>query len=242
MLRDRMQQRWLVAAVAAVAVAFIWLAVTPSSAGAITDKLKRQIRVMEEVVDEVLIESPYLLVYSSDPTHGFYIDEFGAIFSFEASLVGNKWDFAKGLGFLENLHIETDDGKTVIWIEEDEDGEGERKIEIIAEGKEAGEAKKVKIKKDLEKMKAEQKVDEEECYASGKEELIEGLVDYGETLTGLRDDQWVAITAFLTNADLFKKNKISRLVLKVRVRDLRSHSRDDMSRESLISRVMVEEY
>ncbi|MBD3237196.1 MAG: hypothetical protein GF330_10860 [Candidatus Eisenbacteria bacterium] len=250
MLRDRMQQNGSVCVAAAVALAFVALAVLPQSVGAntISDKLKRQIRVMEEVVDEVLVESPYLLVYSSDPTHGFYVDEFGAIFSFEASLVGGKWNMGSGLAFLENLHIESEDGRTVIWVEGDD--EGEHKVEIVTKDDDEDEdedeyeeqAEQMKVTKDLEKMKAEKKVKEEECYASGKEELIESLVDYGETLTGLRDDQWVAITAFLKNADLFKKHEISRLVLKVRVRDLRDHAHGDLSRDNLFSRVMVEEY
>ena len=57
--------------------------------------------------------------------------------------------------------------------------------------------------------------------AQGKQELIDALADYGETMTALRDDQWVAIAAFLGDDQYFKERQISRLVIKARARDLR---------------------
>jgi hypothetical protein len=246
MIRERIfRAGWPVGLALGVALCVLWAVASPTDAeaGSISKKLKRQINVMEEVIDEILVESSYLLVYSSDPTHGVYLEEFGAIFGFEASLVGGRWDFTKGLEFLDKIHIESEDGKTVIWIDDDDD---EKQIEIIKkkggdEDEDEDEDAIKKLKQIREKSEKKGK-NEEECYTKGKDELIEGLVDYGEILTGLRDDEWIAVTAFLKKAELFKRNEISRLVLRVRMRDLRAHADDDISRETLLDRVVVDEY
>jgi predicted GNAT family N-acyltransferase len=82
--------------------------------------------------------------------------------------------------------------------------------------------------------------DAQQTYEKGRQELIDALADYGETLTALRDDQWVAIAAFLKDNDYFRDRSISRLVIKARMRDLRAS--DQLSREALLARIVVEEY
>lgn len=220
----------------ALVLAVGWSIAIPAYAGdtPVSKKLKRKIKIMEKVVDEVLVESPNLLVYSGNPTHGIYLDEFGTVFTFEAALVDKDWDWAfdKTLGFLSKLRVESDGDKVIVWRDKksrDSDEDDEEDTEAIDE-------------KTLDEMRKDKEQREEKLYAQGKEELIEAIVDYGEILTELRDDQWVAIAAFLKNSDYFRTNQISRLVIKVKVRDLRDHASGRISEKDLLKRVVQEEY
>ena len=68
------------------------------------------------------------------------------------------------------------------------------------------------------------------------------LLDYGETLTPLRDDQWVAVAAFLSRNKFFETSGISRLLIKARMSDLRDHGKGRITESEMRSRVVVEEY
>jgi len=213
---------WLLAATAGVFLGSIWV----GSAGAeVPSRLKRQISVLEEVIDEVLIESPFLLIYGGDPTHGIYLEDFGVVFTLEASLVDKEWDW-KEFPWLHNKYkIESEDGKIIIYREDNKDDE------IVIDGD-------AKVKDWLE-----QRLDHEQAtYEEGKTELLDVLADYGETLTGLEDNQWVAIAAFLKDSEYFSDRKISRMILKVKMADLRAHAQDRLSRADLMARIQEEEY
>ncbi|MBD3334884.1 MAG: hypothetical protein GF355_05160 [Candidatus Eisenbacteria bacterium] len=228
------QRGWFIGALLALSLAVMGTAAGDATAADkdLTDKLKLQINVMEKVFDEVLVDSPNLLVYSSNPTHGLYLDEFGVVFVFEASLVDKGMDWEKHMpSFLKNFTIESEDGKIIIYQGDDEDADED------SEGKEEKDLKE--SVRDLEEKKKRM---DAELYAKGKEELIEALVDYGDTMTRLDDAQWVAIAAFLKNSDYFLTNRISQLLLKAKLEDLRAYSSEDISRDELISRVVVEEY
>ena len=66
------------------------IGVGSSSAGEKMTKLERQIDVMEGAIDDMLVDSPNFLVHGGDNARGLYIDEFGVIFTFDASLVSEK--------------------------------------------------------------------------------------------------------------------------------------------------------
>ncbi|HET9235063.1 MAG TPA: hypothetical protein VFP10_13060, partial [Candidatus Eisenbacteria bacterium] len=51
-------------------------------------KLKKQIEVMERILDEMLVDSKNVLVGGHDITRGVYVPEFGVIFTLEASILG----------------------------------------------------------------------------------------------------------------------------------------------------------
>ncbi len=203
----------------AVVMAASWVGAAAVQAGEspVSDKLERQIGVMEKVLDEVLVESPNLLVFSNEATRGVYLDEFGVLFTLEASLVEEGWK--NKMKFFSELKVEEEDGKII--IHRGDDGETVEKIE------------------DYEKKQNERN---QELYAKGKEELLNVLSDYGETLTGLRDDQWVGIAAFLKGSGYFVDRRISRLVLKAKMSDLRAHSAERISTKQLRDRIVVEEY
>lgn len=201
--------------------------------GHVSDKMKRQINLMEEIIDEVLIESPYLLIFGGDPTHGVYLEGFGALFGFEASLVDREWDWKEFPWLRNKFRIETEDGKIIIYRDEDEDKDkdNDKDDEIVIESDE-----------DVEDWLENKEADEMKTYESGKGELVDVLADYGETLTRLKDDDWVAIAAFLRDADYFSSRKISRLILRVKMSDLRAHAQDRLSRDDLLERIVQEEY
>jgi hypothetical protein len=227
-----------------------------ASDGKIPDKMKKQIRVMEGMLDSILLDSPNLLVAGSHVTHGVYLDEFGVVLAFEASLTGGGFDFGRSLEFLKNIRVESDKDKTVIWHEGSEAGDAKEEYEAKKEALEDAKEELEQAKEQAEHAKQDQERrvyviggdhDEkdaaqsaEETYAKGKQELIDALVDYGETLTSLRDDQWVAIAAFLKDNQYFSDQKISRLVIKARIRDLKAS--DQMSRDALLGRMVIEEY
>jgi hypothetical protein len=187
-------------------------------------KLNRQIGVMEKIVDEVLLDSPNFLVYSKQNTHGIYLDEFGMLFSFEASLVTKSsekwWKELQNLG--DKFHVRRENGKTII---EYDDGDEEKSIDLDDSDWQG-------------KLEAEQK----ERYEAGKKELATVLLDYGDTLTGLRDAQTVAIAAFLRKGDFYLENRVSTLVVKAKMSDLRAFAKGDLSRSAMEDRVHFEEY
>ena len=105
--------------------------IVPSAAIAQDDviprRLDRKISVMEKVLNEVLRESPHWLVGGgSDYTRSVYLEEFGVIFSFDASLVDRDDSGLdlEGLSFLKdlrNIRIETDGDKVVVFRDSDKD-------------------------------------------------------------------------------------------------------------------------
>ena len=61
-----------------------------STAMASSKKIDRQVRIFEKSMDIMLVDSPNWLVQNSEPTYGNYIDDYGVVFSFRASLV-SRW-------------------------------------------------------------------------------------------------------------------------------------------------------
>jgi hypothetical protein len=214
--------------VAPAAAALILIGIAGNAAGAddtASKKLTRQIGVMEKIVDEVLLDSPNFLVYSKQNTHGIYLDEFGMLFSFEASILtksSEDWwqQLQNGLG--KKFNIRRENGKTII---EYEDGDEDKEIDVDDSDWE-------------EKMEAEQK----ERYEAGKEELATVLLDYGDTLTGLRDAQTVAIAAFLRRGDFYFDDEVSTLVVKAKMSDLRAFAKGDLSKSAMQDRISYQEY
>jgi len=188
-------------------------------------KMVRQIGVMESIIDQMLVDSPNLLVFGRDVTRGLYIDGFGAVFTFDASLVEKgKHDWEWG-NF--PFKIEEQDGKRIIIIEGDSDLDEEEIAEKV-ERAERREERRGKVQEDL--------------YKAGKAEIVETMLDYGDTMTSLKAGEHLAIAAYLRDASYFTKNKISRLVLKAKIDDLRAFSSGDISEEEMVKRIRTEEY
>jgi hypothetical protein len=186
-----------------------------AAADELPGKLKKQIEVMDKILDEVLVDSPNLLVSGQHVTNGVYLPEFGVVFTFEASLLthggfrGFDWNS-------KSFDMHKEKGKWVINFGGDEDSTDDGKAE--------------------EKTKSEK-----ELYEGGKTEIIGALLDYGETLTGLDDTQSVAVAAFLDGGDFFQ-DKSRTVVVKAKMSDLKAFGADRLSKSQMLSRISVQEY
>lgn len=197
-----------------------------------TKKLTRELAIMEKIIDQMLLDSGNFLVYSQPETRGLYLEEFGVLFSFQASLVnrnqnGNNFDFN-----FNDYEVE-DDGDKITIRKKDKEKD---KDDTTDEDDEATESR---LKRTWEKS---QKTREARLYTQGKAEVIDILLDYGDSIESLKDGQWLAIAAYLKGSSYFLDNKISRLVLKARMGDIRAFSAGKISRESMLSKVVEEEY
>ncbi|HET9232653.1 MAG TPA: hypothetical protein VFP10_00770 [Candidatus Eisenbacteria bacterium] len=88
-----------------------------------------------------------------------------------------------------------------------------------------------------EMLKARQK-----NYEIGKTEIRGALLDYGGTLAGLRDNQWVGIVAFIDDDFFFEKNNSETVVFRAKVSDLRAHDQGQLNDQQIQDRVSIEEY
>jgi hypothetical protein len=193
-------------------------------------KLDREMRVMERTIDEMLVESPNLLVSTGALSDGVYLEEFGAVFHFDASLVTRGWGGLDWWGG-HPIRIEDDGDRIVIFKGrpdlEDEDRDAPPKKDADKKGKESG----------REALFSRS----EKLYQRGKSEIVDVLVDYGDLLASLRDDQWIAIVADFSGSEYLAEKKISQCVAKARVGDLRAHADGSISRDALLKKVVVEE-
>ncbi|MFH1143956.1 MAG: hypothetical protein V1774_05380 [Candidatus Eisenbacteria bacterium] len=94
----------------------------------------------------------------------------------------------------------------------------------------------------LDEWKEQRLERQREMFEKGRAELIEALVDYGDTMTRLRDDQWVTFVVFLADSDFFREREVSRMVLKARMSDLRAYGQDRLSRDQMTARIIEEQY
>jgi hypothetical protein len=81
-----------------------------------------------------------------------------------------------------------------------------------------------------------------ELYAAGKQELLQVLLDYGETLAGLKDGEWIVLAGFFDQGGILEDKKASRLVLRVKIDDLRAYAAGRLTESAARDRIIVEEY
>ncbi|MFN8180070.1 MAG: hypothetical protein U0167_19210 [bacterium] len=190
-------------------------------------KMARQIDVMERILDQVLLDSPNFLVHGRPDARGLYVKEFGVIVSFDASLVekdnDKNWNFDLGKGF----KIVEENGKKVIIFDSDSTAADEDK-----DAKRAKKAAKPSGKESTQ----------ERLYKRGKAEIVDTLLDYGDTMTTLESGKWVAIVAFLHDSRYFDERGMSRLILQAKIDDLRLYSADKLSEEEMVKRIVEQEY
>ncbi|MGQ0720325.1 MAG: hypothetical protein ACT4PE_01985 [Candidatus Eiseniibacteriota bacterium] len=195
-------------------------------------KMAQQIEVMEKILDQVLLDSPNFLIRGTPVARGVFIPSFGALFSFDASLTGEDWEHLKNWSF-PGFKIEEHDGKKVIIIDED----GDVVTEEI-EGPEDYEADDDRSRDPRDRRRDRQ----ERTYGRGKTEIVDVLLDYGETLSTLEPNQWVAVMAHITDEEFIDRARMSHLILKAKMSDLRAYTAGSLSEEEMIKRIVQEEY
>jgi len=187
-------------------------------------KMERQIEVMEKIVDQVLIDSPNFLVSGRGTTRGLYVQGYGAIFTFAASLVnkGSDWSF----DFKDGFKILEDDGRRVIVLDPDEWEDDDRDADEDEDDPRLSRGDRV----------------QERLYGRGKAEIVDVFLDYGDTITTLDDGEWVAVVAFLRDSSYFTEARISRLALRAKAADLRAYASEKISEEEMVKRIREDEY
>ncbi len=193
-----------------------------------SDKMGRQIGVMEKILNEVLVESPNFFIQERENARGMYVKDVGLVFTFSASLVEKDWDLDKifkwdkvhvGKDKDGNIHVETIEGDE----DEDEDeGDEEKDEELPSE--------------------AELRKKQERTYLRGKTELLDLILDYGDTLTTLDAGKWVVLVGFMRGSDYFEEKDFSRLIIKAKIDDLRAFGAEKISEEEMMKRIVQQTY
>ncbi len=194
-----------------------------SKASVPSEKQVRQLKVMEGILDQILLDSPNFLVFGRDNVHGIYLEELGALLTFEASLT-NKHSFP---AFFRG-------GKAGFF--------GRGGSILIEPGDDEGESSGGEGAADEREGAEEAAEPDSQKYERGKTELVQALLDYGDTMTGLGDAQSVVIVAHLRENDLFSDRRISRLIVRAKVRDLREFAAGRLTEADARNRIRVEEY
>ena len=168
-------------------------AVSLGQSGTVSKKLLRQIGVMEKIIGQVLVDSPNFLVSGRGDVRGTYLEEFGVLLTFEASLVGkDTWD---DFDWRSGYRVETDkSGRTVIILpegsddDEDEDwsdlDEDEYDEDEYDEDDDSG-------SRDSRSWSSRKNRAERRLYARGKTELRDTLVAVSGALSETGQDDLV---------------------------------------------------
>jgi hypothetical protein len=235
------------------------------------DRLHRQVGVMEGIIDKVLLDSPNFVVSGRDDTRGVVLPDYGIVFSFNASINSHDiFRLPGNLSLNLPFDISTgDDGAVVVgedgtviigrkgrvYSDDSADGRDEKAAKLEQKAKQLEDQSKQlekKISRLGERLKGrEQSIAEwnkqsaakaEELYAAGKQELLQVLLDYGETMTSLKDGQWIVLAGFFDRGGILEDKKVSRLVLRVKIDELRAYSAGRLSEAEARDRIIVEEY
>lgn len=238
MKREGRVRGWsFVAVVAGLSLFAASLVAGPALAGEVSNKLEKRIDLLEDVLSDLLIDSPYWLVSAGAPAQGVYLEGFGVLLSFEGSLTSGsgwnlgdrRWSVFRKLG--DVLVWDSDDDRR--WRSDDEDED---------EYEEQEEQKDRKDDLDDETWKARHARRAGRCYERAKEELRELLMDSGDLVSELRDDEWIAIAADLEDHAYFRKQKLSALIVKARAGDVRAVDAKQLSEEQFLQRIVEQEY
>jgi hypothetical protein len=208
-----------------------WVGLQPVSAQEPPKKLQREIGLMEDIISDMLVDSPYWLVSSGGPNQGVYLPSYGIVFSLQASLTsgqgsGNNWSLLQGLGIHRHK-----DHVIVDWDDEDWEDEDDAKAGDDKSNDDA-----------YDRWRANRKKRDDRCYTRGKEELREVLMDAGEMMTQLADGDWVVLAVALEDHRYFRRSRIDQLVLRAKMGDLRARQAGSITDEQLTARIVEEVY
>ncbi len=207
-------------------------AAAAQNTGQMPARLKKQIGVLEKAFDETLVDSKNVLVASHEPTRGVYLPEFGVVFTLEAQILtpdrGEWWKSMNWGG--KRIKVTDEHGNTIVNLMDDDDDDSDK------------DSKDTKDTKKHEMTKKELMKDREERYEGAKKELKGVLLDFGSTLSGLREDQSIAVAAFIEDDDMFGESDEQTVILRVKISDLRAHDAGRLSDAQTDSKISIEEY
>jgi hypothetical protein len=215
---------WRLLLAALMVVALFGLMVAASGAEN-ASRLGRKVAVMERVIDEVLVQSPNVVVSSRNATRGLVLEGYGVLFLFDSSLT-------RGVPFGPGGMIAfSDSDEATRWLVRPGRGSARE-----SDGDEDHE------ELTLEEWREQSAKERRELIDGLKAELVETLVDYGPTLGELRDEAWVTVVAFFDSHSPFGNDAaISRLEVKAKMRDLRRYAGGNLSRQDAMAAVTATE-
>jgi len=234
-------------------------------------RIQRGITAMERAIDEMLVDSPNLLVSGRDNTRGTYIDTFGALFTFDATLINKDWDFNFEQDWSAfDFEVKEEGDKIVIYrgkgkdkekLTEDRRGDVEWEESEDAEAPEAPEppeAPEARARAEREREKADKLREEiararrnsrkrvqdreEKLYERGKQEMVDFLLDYGDAIEALRDDQSIEIVAYFRDHEYFAARDFSHFSVRAKVGDLRAYANGALSEAAMTEKIVKVEY
>lgn len=236
-------------------------------------RVHRGITAMERAIDEMLVDSPNFLVSGRDNTRGVYIDAYGALFTFDATLINKDWDFdfdQDWSGF--DFEVKEEGDKIVIYR-----GKGKNKEKIgetpapeivefrgrdgdaeAPEAPEPPETPEARARAEHDREKADRLREEvararrnarkqganreEKLYERGKQEMIDFLLDYGDAIEALRDNQSIEIVAYFRDHEYFEARDFSHFSVRAKVGDLRAYANGTLTEAAMIAKIEKTEY
>jgi len=187
--------------------------------------MARQIGVMEKIVNQVLVDSPNFFIQERENCRGMYVKDEGLVFTFSASLVEKDWDLDKLMKWGDVTVEKTEDGYTVRRNEKDKD-------------KDKGEDKDDEDDEDMEDMDvAALRKKQERTFLRGKAELIDVILDYGDTMTTLDPGKYLTIVGYLRDSDYFEEEGFSRIILKAKIDDIRAYGTGKITEDDMVKRI-----
>ena len=229
----------VVAMAAGVVALAVCLAAPADAQKSRPSKMKREIKVLENILDQVVIDSRNVLVPSRQSVHGHYMSEFGVMFTTEASLLYDGWPSNRNWSFnnFNNFdwgRIEHKKDRIIIHKRDDGDDDDDDDDDDAYYDSDNGNSRGWRQRR----VERGQKL-----YSGVRTELIEGLIDYGDTISGLRDDEWIGVTVYFNdeNDGYLDNRDISRLVIKARMGDVRDYAHGSLSRSAMENKVVVTE-
>lgn len=216
-VNSRRDSLWRVILTALIVVTLFGLMVAIGAA-ADSSPLDRKIQVMEKVIDEVMVQSPNVVVSSFSPTRGLMLDEYGVLFTLDLSLMNDGVFRFPSAVVGENVDV-------LRWSRT-----------RARDGKETDDSDL-----SLDELQARAEKTRRKHLEGLRGEIIDTLLDYGPTLGELPPDRWVTVVVFLGDRGPFKQEGSSRMTVKARMRDLKRFASGDLSRQDAAATFVVDE-
>lgn len=190
-------------------------------------KKQMDLKVMAKVFETAFDESDEKSFRVSGSVDYLKLDNFGALFSFDAQYSSNAFEIIDRIRAIEVLNGETADGKT---LKEDEGKSTHVEVRSWTDS-----AKATKLAKQQEQSKAEAV----KAYSQFVSDLKEYLVDYGRTLHSVEPNQHILVSVAVHS----RYEEIpERIDLQVQKSTLTAVDKGNMSREQVIDQIKVREY
>jgi hypothetical protein len=223
-----------------------------ASAGGRPTKAERQISVMEKIIDEMLVDSPNFLVGGRNETSGFEMEDYGAVFMFDATLTGVWWDEDSDGDYFSFWPFNRHRSHVIVV----KDGDSKDKEIILGGGSivirdgdvfiedEDGDLEKLEKGDKWEKLSRKELEDRQaQKYERAKQELIDVMLEAGDILKAIPSGQMVKIVADFHDMDdhLSDDREIEKLTVQAKIDDLRAYADGDLSEEQARARITVKE-